>query len=107
MDTQGSYTEDALCGTDTLYDYVPSAEETQLLCIHPCDPTMDLMIEAKDKGQAVFELMKFELPGCDLFNVMIYHVREDENKPSVRLKRPKKERFHRLGSTLSFTHRPG
>ncbi|KNG89588.1 UV-endonuclease UVE-1 [Aspergillus nomiae NRRL 13137] len=48
----------------------------------PCDPTMDLMIEAKDKEQAVFELMRtFKLPGHDLFNDMIPHVRTDENKP--------------------------
>ncbi|KAJ9272877.1 hypothetical protein DTO212C5_1138 [Paecilomyces variotii] len=48
----------------------------------PCDPTMDLMIEAKDKEQAVFELMRtFKLPGFDLFNDMIPHVRNDENKP--------------------------
>ncbi|KAK6829097.1 hypothetical protein RU639_003550 [Aspergillus parasiticus] len=48
----------------------------------PCDPTMDLMIEAKDKEQAVFELMKtFKLPGHELFNDMIPHVRTDENKP--------------------------
>jgi UV DNA damage endonuclease len=48
----------------------------------PCDPTMDLMIEAKDKEQAVFELMRnFKLPGFDKFNDMIPHVRTDENKP--------------------------
>ncbi|KAE8379606.1 UV-endonuclease UvdE-domain-containing protein [Aspergillus bertholletiae] len=48
----------------------------------PCDPTMDLMIEAKDKEQAVFELMRtFRLPGHELFNDMIPHVRTDENKP--------------------------
>ena len=48
----------------------------------PCDPTMDLMIEAKDKEQAVFELMRtFKLPGHDLFNDIIPHVRNDENKP--------------------------
>ncbi|KAE8151759.1 UV-endonuclease UvdE-domain-containing protein [Aspergillus avenaceus] len=48
----------------------------------PCDPTMDLMIEAKDKEQAVFELMRtFKLPGHELFNDMIPHVRTDENKP--------------------------
>jgi UV DNA damage endonuclease len=48
----------------------------------PCDPTMDLMIEAKDKEQAVFELMrKFKLPGYDLFNDMIPHVRDDQNEP--------------------------
>lgn len=48
----------------------------------PCDPTMDLMIEAKDKEQAVFELMrKFKLPGHELINDMIPHVRTDENAP--------------------------
>lgn len=40
------------------------------------------MIEAKDKEQAVFELMRtFKLPGYDLFNDIIPHVRKDENKP--------------------------
>jgi UV DNA damage endonuclease len=54
----------------------------------PCDPTMDLMIEAKDKEQAVFELMRtFKLPGYDLLNEMIPHSRADENKPA---KRPRK-----------------
>ncbi|PYI02668.1 UV-endonuclease UvdE [Aspergillus sclerotiicarbonarius CBS 121057] len=56
----------------------------------PCDPTMDLMIEAKDKEQAVFELMRtFKLPGHDLFNDIIPHVRNDENKP---FKPPKKSK---------------
>lgn len=48
----------------------------------PCSPDMDLMIEAKDKEQAVFELMRvFKLPGFDTFNDMIPHVRKDDNKP--------------------------
>ncbi|KAF2786157.1 UV-endonuclease UvdE [Melanomma pulvis-pyrius CBS 109.77] len=48
----------------------------------PCPVTMDLMIEAKDKEQAVFELMRtFKLPGFDLFNDVIPHVRQDENRP--------------------------
>jgi UV DNA damage endonuclease len=48
----------------------------------PCPDTMDLMIEAKDKEQAVFELMRtFKLPGFDLFNDIIPHVRQDENRP--------------------------
>lgn len=48
----------------------------------PCDPTMDLMIEAKDKEQAVFELMRtFKLPGFDKINDVVPHVRTDENKP--------------------------
>lgn len=49
----------------------------------PCDPAMDLMIEAKDKEQAVFELMRtFKLPGFDKFNMMIPYVRNDDNKPA-------------------------
>ncbi len=48
----------------------------------PCPPDMDLMIEAKDKEQAVFELMRtFKLPGYDRFNDIIPHVRRDDNKP--------------------------
>ncbi|KAJ5083391.1 hypothetical protein N7456_012818 [Penicillium angulare] len=47
----------------------------------PCAPTMDLMIEAKDKEQAVFELMRtFKLPGYDLLNDLIPYMRTDENK---------------------------
>ncbi|KAL8931141.1 MAG: hypothetical protein Q9208_000245 [Pyrenodesmia sp. 3 TL-2023] len=48
----------------------------------PLPEGVDLMIEAKDKEQAVFELMRiFKLPGFDRFNDMIPHVRKDENKP--------------------------
>lgn len=55
----------------------------------PCPPDMDLMIEAKDKEQAVFELMRtFKLPGYDTFNDIIPHVRKDDNKP---VKQPKKK----------------
>ncbi|KAL1305081.1 hypothetical protein AAFC00_002015 [Neodothiora populina] len=47
----------------------------------PCAPDMDLMIEAKDKEQAVFELMRiFKLPGYDTFNDILPHVRSDDNK---------------------------
>ena len=54
----------------------------------PCPSDMDLMIEAKDKEQAVFELMRtFKLPGHDSFHEMTPHVRLDDNKA---LKRPKK-----------------
>ncbi|MCJ1473259.1 UV-damage endonuclease [Lambiella insularis] len=55
----------------------------------PCPPNMDLMIEAKDKEQAVFELMRtFKLPGFNTFNDMLPHVRKDDNKP---VKVPKKK----------------
>ncbi|KAL6719468.1 UV-damage endonuclease [Lecanora helva] len=60
----------------------------------PCPPDMDLMIEAKDKEQAVFELMRtFKLPGYDTFNDIIPHVRKDDNKPvkTPRKKTPKKK----------------
>ncbi|KAI1610711.1 UV damage endonuclease uvsE [Exophiala viscosa] len=47
----------------------------------PCAQDMDLMIEAKDKEQAVFELMRtFKLPGFDTFNDILPYVRNDENK---------------------------
>lgn len=50
----------------------------------PCAQDMDLMIEAKDKEQAVFELMRiFKLPGYDTFNDIIPHVRQDDNKAAL------------------------
>ena len=61
----------------------------------PCPSNMDLMIEAKDKEQAVFELMRtFKLPGFNTFNDMIPHVRKDDNKPVkvVKKKTPKKKK---------------
>ena len=62
----------------------------------PCPDTMDLMIEAKDKEQAVFELMRtFKLPGYHLFNDIIPHIRRDDNKPvktpAKKKKTPKKK----------------
>ena len=62
----------------------------------PVPDKVDLMIEAKDKEQACLELMRnFKLPGWDLFNNMIPHVREDENrpvKPPSKKATPKKKR---------------
>lgn len=56
----------------------------------PCPPDVDLMIEAKDKEQAVFELMRaFKLPGFEMINDMIPHERQDENRPAP--KPPKKK----------------
>ena len=47
----------------------------------PCAPDMDLMIEAKDKEQAVFELMRtFKLPGYDTFYDILPYTRNDDNK---------------------------
>ena len=57
----------------------------------PCDPTMDLMIEAKDKEQAVFELIrKFKLPGHDLLSEVIPHIREDDHSRLTHLARSRK-----------------
>lgn len=61
----------------------------------PCPPDMDLMIEAKDKEQAVFELMRiFKLPGFDTINDIIPHVRKDDNKPVIKPKKktPRKKK---------------
>lgn len=59
----------------------------------PCADTMDLMIEAKDKEQAVFELMRiFKLPGHHLFNNIIPHVRSDENKVVRKVKKLAKKK---------------
>ncbi|POR35890.1 UV-damage endonuclease [Tolypocladium paradoxum] len=50
----------------------------------PCAPDMDLMIEAKDKEQAVFELMRtFKLPGWDRVNDIVPHERDDEPRKAV------------------------
>ncbi|KAK3052089.1 hypothetical protein LTR09_006681 [Extremus antarcticus] len=47
----------------------------------PCTPDMDLMIEAKDKEQAVFELMRtFKLPGFETINDIVPYSRADDNK---------------------------
>ncbi|THX90446.1 UV-endonuclease UvdE [Aureobasidium pullulans] len=57
----------------------------------PCADDMDLMIEAKDKEQAVFELMKtFKLPGYNTFNDIIPHVRNDDNKVAMQASNKKK-----------------
>ena len=55
---------------------------------------MDLMIEAKDKEQAVFELMRnFKLPGFDSITDMIPNVRGDDNRPlPKKAARPKKKK---------------
>lgn len=54
----------------------------RVMTLPPCPDTMDLMIEAKDKEQAIFELMRtFKLPGFHLFNDIVPHIRPDENKP--------------------------
>ncbi|RKU47109.1 UV-damage endonuclease [Coniochaeta pulveracea] len=62
----------------------------RVMTLPPCPPDMDLMIEAKDKEQAVFELMRtFKLPGFEKINDMIPHEREDEPKPPVKMVKAK------------------
>jgi UV DNA damage endonuclease len=57
----------------------------------PCAPDMDLMIEAKDKEQAVFELMKnFKLPGYDSFTDIVPYTRNDDNKAALAAMNKKK-----------------
>ncbi|KAB8302194.1 hypothetical protein EYC80_005639 [Monilinia laxa] len=57
----------------------------------PCANDMDLMIEAKDKEQAVFELMRtFKLPGYDTFNDIVPYERDDDNRTLP--KKPKKKK---------------
>jgi UV DNA damage endonuclease len=60
----------------------------------PCPNDMDLMIEAKDKEQAIFELMRtYKLPGWDNFNDIIPYERVDENnvQPKKSKKKSKKQ----------------
>ncbi|PNS17007.1 hypothetical protein CAC42_4971 [Sphaceloma murrayae] len=53
----------------------------RVVTLPPCPDTMDLMIEAKDKEQAVFELMRtFKLPGFEKINDIIPYSRADDNK---------------------------
>ncbi|ROV92452.1 hypothetical protein VSDG_06658 [Cytospora chrysosperma] len=57
----------------------------------PCPPDMDLMIEAKDKEQAVFDLMlRFKLPGHERIADVVAFEREDQDRPAPPVKRVKK-----------------
>ncbi|KAI1099566.1 UV-endonuclease UvdE [Jackrogersella minutella] len=62
----------------------------RVMTLPPCPDTMDLMIEAKDKEQAVFDLMRnYKLTGWDRFNDVVPYERDDENRPPP--KAPKKK----------------
>ncbi|KAF7510373.1 UV-damage endonuclease [Endocarpon pusillum] len=75
---------------------------SRVATLPPCAPDMDLMIEAKDKEQAVFELMRtFKLPGFDSFNDITPYTRDDENrpwKPPAKKKTPKKSKKAQEGN---------
>lgn len=65
----------------------------RVMMLPPCPDTMDLMIEAKDKEQAVFELMRtFRLPGWDRFNDVIPYERDDENRPPPKVPKTKQRK---------------
>ncbi|KAI0141608.1 UV-endonuclease UvdE-domain-containing protein [Xylariaceae sp. FL1272] len=68
----------------------------RVMTLPPCPDTMDLMIEAKDKEQSVFDLMRnYRLPGWDRFNDVVPYEREDENRAVP--KPPKKKQKKRKG----------
>lgn len=57
----------------------------------PCADDMDLMIEAKDKEQAVFELMRtYRLPGWEKANAVVPYERDDDNRVLPRKAKKKK-----------------
>jgi UV DNA damage endonuclease len=76
----------------------------RVMTLPPCPNDMDLMIEAKDKEQAVFELMRvFKLPGFEKFNNIVPYVRSDENKPESRRKKkasPKRKRTNKADEVI-------
>ncbi|KAI0398949.1 UV-endonuclease UvdE-domain-containing protein [Xylaria palmicola] len=68
----------------------------RVMALPPCPDDMDLMIEAKDKEQSVFDLMRtYRLPGWDSFNDVVPYEREDENRPPP--KTPKKKQRKKRG----------
>lgn len=79
----------------------------RVMTLPPCPNDMDLMIEAKDKEQAVFELMRaFKLPAFERFNDIVPHVRTDENKPKSKRKKkasPKKKRANKVDEVTEET----
>ncbi|KAK3360408.1 UV-endonuclease UvdE-domain-containing protein [Lasiosphaeria hispida] len=63
----------------------------RVMTLPPCSPDMDLMIEAKDKEQAVFELMRtFKLPGFEKISDVIPYERADESRPAPKVPKKKK-----------------
>ncbi|KAM3548718.1 hypothetical protein ARSEF4850_009252 [Beauveria asiatica] len=59
----------------------------------PCARDMDLMIEAKDKEQAVFELMRtYKLPGWDLANDVVPYERDDDEPRAAKKAKRKAKR---------------
>ncbi|KAI0471501.1 UV-damage endonuclease [Xylariaceae sp. FL0804] len=64
----------------------------RVMTLPPCADDMDLMIEAKDKEQAVFDLMRnYRLPGWDSFNDIVPYERGDDNRPLPKTPQKKKK----------------
>lgn len=64
----------------------------RVFSLPPCASDMDLMIEAKDKEQAVFELMRnFRLPGHETFSEVLPYMRDDDNKVALATANKKKK----------------
>ena len=66
--------ENALLRAHPSGDHAAAEEKARprVATLSPCPNDMDLMIEAKDKEQAVFELVRtFKLPGFEMFNDII------------------------------------
>ncbi|CZS89629.1 probable UV-endonuclease UVE-1 [Rhynchosporium graminicola] len=67
----------------------------------PCPNDMDLMIEAKDKEQAVFDLMRhYKLPGWDTFNDVVPYERDDDNRPAPKKAKGKKKTKKQIESEI-------
>ncbi|PFH62527.1 hypothetical protein XA68_13266 [Ophiocordyceps unilateralis] len=80
--TQKMHYSESVAGAVTSRDRRKHSARVKTL--PPCAQDMDLMIEAKDKEQAVFELMRtFKLPGWNLFNDVVPHERDDEPRQAV------------------------
>ncbi|KAF4634907.1 hypothetical protein G7Y89_g3195 [Cudoniella acicularis] len=83
------------------------------IALPPCPNDMDLMIEAKDKEQVCFELMRtFKLPSWDTFNNIIPYERTDDNKPLPKKAKKKKTKkqidaeIEEFGKELSEEEEP-
>ncbi|KAJ9148435.1 UV-endonuclease UvdE [Pleurostoma richardsiae] len=76
---QKMHYSEQVAGTTTPRDRRKHAARVRTL--PPCPNDMDLMIEAKDKEQAVLELMRtFKLPGHELSNDLVPYERLDEDR---------------------------
>ena len=74
MEAKRYQAENALLRAHSSGDHAEAEEKARprVATLPPCPNDMDLMIEAKDKEQAVFELMRtFKSPGSEKFSDII------------------------------------